>query len=233
MSSLINFGRTHTSRFYPFKNYQYSIVRFINIPKIRSMTHHKHYSKINPLCLILPQIHSHTTIRKFSTQPTQTSSLVTSLWNGIKALIGATFTPHRSELKLSLEHDWWLIASYTNNYCHKIISTKIDPELGDIARSIVGLAINLADSDRIGTLHCTLIDKLFNSQFNDLDHSWKIRLEQLIKEKVIISKSLIEPVGYDVAIYNINLILQKVYSQQFKLAKETGNYQSQPYILPF
>ena len=134
-------------------------------------------------------------------------SLFRVMWRSIRSDLPASTDTIR---RLNKEEGWWMIAAETNR-CQKIITRRIDPELGSIAKSIAAEAKHLASHEREGSLSAVQSDRLFNEELRDLIHLWNKRLDVLIEKKAIKKNSLSDPRGDDIAIYNVNLIFSKYY----------------------
>ncbi len=112
---------------------------------------------------------------------------------------------------------WWMIASEGENIYRSIV-TKIDSELGDIANLIVAKANYLADMQREGLFSSILSDKIFHDEMSDLQYRWRLRLDILLKEKVISKNKIENPTSdEDTAVYNINIMIEKYYHDLYKL----------------
>lgn len=115
------------------------------------------------------------------------------------------------------QHEYWGIIAYNANDCRKIIIKKIDPELGEIAGSLVAKAKYFEKIKLNNTFSSILSDKILHDQMVDLQTSWNARLKVLMKEKTISENVLINPSGDNVAIYNVNLIIKKFYNDVYEL----------------
>ncbi len=140
-------------------------------------------------------------------------SILKLLWKNIRSDLPVSTDTIR---KLNTDENWWMIAAETNR-CQIIITKKIDPDLGSIAKFLAGEAKYLASFDRNGTISTLQSARIFNEEFRDLVNLWEKRLEVLFKEKVIKESALIDPHGDDIAVYNVNLIIKKYYNDVYEL----------------
>lgn len=133
----------------------------------------------------------------------------TSLWQGLQ-LAGQNPYPQLTIRQLGIDESWGVIASQADR-CHKVITTKVDPELGIIAKEIVTKAMHLANAWAVdGAISSAINNKNFLDEFSTVIYSWKERLEFDFKSKAINKNKLTDPrEDEEMAIYNINLIINK------------------------